>query len=83
MTEADLSNSLKNGILFMEDPVDKDVWNPHFFVLTPSKLTYTEETALSTQDDVDEEENALNGMAEVTREKWHRQNRKFAERSRK
>ncbi|XP_039763945.1 1-phosphatidylinositol 4,5-bisphosphate phosphodiesterase gamma-1 isoform X2 [Pararge aegeria] len=39
--EFDLRNTLKNGILLLEDPVDKD-WNPHAFVLTENKLYYTE-----------------------------------------
>ncbi|XP_026461252.1 1-phosphatidylinositol 4,5-bisphosphate phosphodiesterase gamma-1-like [Ctenocephalides felis] len=39
--EIDLRNTVKNGILFLEDPVDKE-WNPHFFVLTENKLFYTE-----------------------------------------
>lgn len=40
-TELDIRNTVKNGILFLEDPVDK-VWNPHFFVLTQHKLFYTD-----------------------------------------
>lgn len=39
--DMDLRNSVKNGILYLEDPVDKD-WNPHFFVLTHNKLYYTD-----------------------------------------
>lgn len=38
--EMDLRNSIKNGILYLEDPVDKE-WTPHFFILTQSKLFYT------------------------------------------
>jgi phosphatidylinositol phospholipase C, gamma-1 len=38
-TELDIRNTVKNGILFLEDPVDK-VWNPHFFVLSHHKLFY-------------------------------------------
>lgn len=40
-TEMDLRNSVKNGILYLEDRVDKE-WNPHFFVLTQNKLFYTD-----------------------------------------
>eukprot|EP00118_Oscarella_pearsei_P006498 m.29453 g.29453 ORF g.29453 m.29453 type:complete len:1306 (+) comp31169_c0_seq5:82-3999(+) len=36
----DLSNSLKQGILLLEDPIDK-VWNHHYFVLTPDNLYFT------------------------------------------
>ncbi|XP_069674413.1 1-phosphatidylinositol 4,5-bisphosphate phosphodiesterase gamma-1 isoform X2 [Periplaneta americana] len=39
--EMDLRNTVKNGILYLEDPVDKE-WNPHFFVLTQNKLFYTD-----------------------------------------
>lgn len=40
--ELDIRNTVKNGILYLEDPVDK-VWNPHFFVLTPhNKIFYTD-----------------------------------------
>lgn len=39
--ELDLRNSVKNGIMYIEDPVDKE-WNPHFFVLTNSQLFYTD-----------------------------------------
>lgn len=39
--EMDLRNTVKNGILFLEDPIDK-IWNPHFFVLTEQKLYYTD-----------------------------------------
>uniref|UniRef100_T1IHK2 1-phosphatidylinositol 4,5-bisphosphate phosphodiesterase gamma n=1 Tax=Strigamia maritima TaxID=126957 RepID=T1IHK2_STRMM len=51
--EGDLSNSVKNGILYMEDPYDKE-WKRHFFVLTQNKMFYTEEqreTQLSLDDD--------------------------------
>lgn len=39
--EMDLRNTVKNGIMYLEDPVDKE-WNPHFFVLTQHKLFYTD-----------------------------------------
>jgi phosphatidylinositol phospholipase C, gamma-1 len=40
--ELDIRNTIKNGILYLEDQVDK-VWNPHFFVLTPhNKIYYTD-----------------------------------------
>lgn len=37
----DLRNTVKNGVLYLQDPVEKR-WNPHFFVLTRNKLYYTE-----------------------------------------
>lgn len=39
--DMDLSNSEKNGILYMEDAIERD-WVPHFFVLTKAKMFYTE-----------------------------------------
>ncbi|XP_046996756.1 1-phosphatidylinositol 4,5-bisphosphate phosphodiesterase gamma-1 [Schistocerca americana] len=39
--DVDLRNTVKNGILYLEDPVDKE-WNKHFFVLTKNKLFYTD-----------------------------------------
>ncbi|XP_011505251.1 PREDICTED: 1-phosphatidylinositol 4,5-bisphosphate phosphodiesterase gamma-1 [Ceratosolen solmsi marchali] len=39
--EMDLRNTIKNGILYLEDPIDRE-WNPHFFVLTQQKLIYTD-----------------------------------------
>lgn len=39
--EMDLRTTVKNGVLYLEDPVDKN-WNPHFFVLTQNKLFYTD-----------------------------------------
>ncbi|KAG7265050.1 hypothetical protein CRUP_020177 [Coryphaenoides rupestris] len=53
-SENDISNSIKNGILFLEDPVNHE-WYPHFFVLTSSKIYYSEETT-SNQGNEDEEE---------------------------
>ncbi|KAL4717425.1 hypothetical protein ACJJTC_000574 [Scirpophaga incertulas] len=57
--DLDLRNSIKNGILLLEDPVDKE-WNPHAFVLTESKLYYTEnynqgETDADSDGEVDSE----------------------------
>nr|ABM55782.1 phospholipase C gamma [Chaetopterus pergamentaceus] len=56
VADGDLSNSIKNDILFLEDPIDKE-WHPHFFVLTQSKLHYTDETAVTSQEDEEEESN--------------------------
>lgn len=40
--ELDIRNTVKSGVLYLEDPVDR-VWNPHFFVLTPNnKIFYTD-----------------------------------------
>ncbi|XP_029815114.1 1-phosphatidylinositol 4,5-bisphosphate phosphodiesterase gamma-1-like [Manacus vitellinus] len=41
-SENDISNSIKNGILYLEDPIDH-TWSPHYFVLTSNKIYYSEE----------------------------------------
>jgi phosphatidylinositol phospholipase C gamma-1 len=38
----DLSFSIKTGLLYMQDPINKK-WSPHFFVLTNEKLSFTEQ----------------------------------------
>lgn len=55
--EMDLRNTVKNGILYLEDPIDRE-WNPHFFVLTQQKLFYTDtfSRAQETEHDDDEED---------------------------
>ncbi|XP_048879389.1 1-phosphatidylinositol 4,5-bisphosphate phosphodiesterase gamma-1-like [Brienomyrus brachyistius] len=53
-SESDICNSVKNGILYLEDPIDHE-WYPHFFVLTNSRIYYTEETS-SRQASEDEDE---------------------------
>uniref|UniRef100_A0A8C7HNG8 1-phosphatidylinositol 4,5-bisphosphate phosphodiesterase gamma n=1 Tax=Oncorhynchus kisutch TaxID=8019 RepID=A0A8C7HNG8_ONCKI len=69
-SENDISNSIKNGILFLEDPINHE-WYPHFFVLTSSKIYYSEETS-SNQGNEDEEEHreVSNGMDQHIAEKW-------------
>jgi hypothetical protein len=65
--EMDLRNTIKNGIMYLEDPVDKD-WNPHFFVLTQNKLFYTDSfhTEQETEGDEEEEEAGFHAPKEVT-----------------
>lgn len=69
-SENDISNSIKNGILFLEDPINHE-WYPHFFVLTSSKIYYSEETS-NNQGNEDEEEHReiSNGMDQHIAEKW-------------
>lgn len=50
--DLDLRTSIKNGILLLEDPVDKE-WNPHAFVLTENKLYYTENYSTQRETDLD------------------------------
>uniref|UniRef100_A0A671WFR5 1-phosphatidylinositol 4,5-bisphosphate phosphodiesterase gamma n=1 Tax=Sparus aurata TaxID=8175 RepID=A0A671WFR5_SPAAU len=69
-SENDISNSIKNGILYLEDPINHE-WYPHFFVLTSTKIYYSEETS-SNQGNDDEEEHreVSNGMDQHVTEKW-------------
>lgn len=53
--EMDLRNTIKNGILYLEDPIDRE-WNPHFFVLTQHKLYYTDTFSRTQEVEPDEEE---------------------------
>ncbi|KAK2708596.1 hypothetical protein QYM36_014260 [Artemia franciscana] len=60
--DLDLSNSIRNGILLLEDKEEKE-WQPHFFVLTSNRLDYTE-----LQDGTDAEENEeMSDMKQVVR----------------
>ncbi|XP_067086423.1 1-phosphatidylinositol 4,5-bisphosphate phosphodiesterase gamma-1-like isoform X2 [Osmerus mordax] len=54
-SESDISNSLKNGILYLEDPIDH-TWTPHYFVLTSTKIYYSEETSHYQNPEEEEEE---------------------------
>ncbi|KAK6492124.1 1-phosphatidylinositol 4,5-bisphosphate phosphodiesterase gamma-1-like isoform X1 [Huso huso] len=54
-SENDISNSIKNGILYLEDPIDHN-WSPHYFVLTSNKIYYSEETSRYQSTDEEEEE---------------------------
>ncbi|XP_061404388.1 1-phosphatidylinositol 4,5-bisphosphate phosphodiesterase gamma-1-like [Lethenteron reissneri] len=56
-SEYDISDSIKNGIMYLEDPLYKE-WNPHFFVLTSNCLYYSEETSLNASKDEEQEEQA-------------------------
>ncbi|KFM61283.1 1-phosphatidylinositol-4,5-bisphosphate phosphodiesterase gamma-1, partial [Stegodyphus mimosarum] len=53
--ESDISNAVKNGILYLEDPVDHE-WRQHFFMLTQNKMYYAEEQQ-PLDDDDDTEDN--------------------------
>ncbi|XP_071036049.1 1-phosphatidylinositol 4,5-bisphosphate phosphodiesterase gamma-1 isoform X2 [Parasteatoda tepidariorum] len=52
--ESDISNAIKNGILYLEDPVDHE-WRPHFFMLTQNKMYYAEEEESRDEDDDNED----------------------------
>ncbi|XP_072013746.1 1-phosphatidylinositol 4,5-bisphosphate phosphodiesterase gamma-1-like isoform X2 [Amphiura filiformis] len=53
IADLDLRNTIKNGIMMLEDPADGE-WTPHYFVLTESKLYYSEEAQVQRNDDDDD-----------------------------
>ncbi|XP_052040133.1 1-phosphatidylinositol 4,5-bisphosphate phosphodiesterase gamma-1 [Apodemus sylvaticus] len=69
-SENDISNSIKNGILYLEDPVNHE-WYPHYFVLTSSKIYYSEETSSDQGSEDEEEPKEASGSTELhSSEKW-------------
>ncbi|XP_077389932.1 1-phosphatidylinositol 4,5-bisphosphate phosphodiesterase gamma-1-like isoform X2 [Festucalex cinctus] len=71
-SENDISNSLKNGILYLQDPVDH-TWMPHYFVLTSHKIYYSEETShyqTPDEEDSDEAEEECNNNELHGAERW-------------
>ncbi|XP_037540749.1 1-phosphatidylinositol 4,5-bisphosphate phosphodiesterase gamma-1 [Nematolebias whitei] len=69
-SENDISNSIRNGILFLEDPINHE-WYPHFFVLTSSTIYYSEETSGNQgNDDEEEHREVSNAMDQHVTEKW-------------
>uniref|UniRef100_A0A672G214 Phosphoinositide phospholipase C n=1 Tax=Salarias fasciatus TaxID=181472 RepID=A0A672G214_SALFA len=71
-SENDISNSLKNGILYLEDPIDH-TWTPHYFVLTSNKIYYSEETShYQTADEEEDEEGKeeCNNNEQHCAERW-------------
>ncbi|XP_020725367.1 1-phosphatidylinositol 4,5-bisphosphate phosphodiesterase gamma-1 isoform X1 [Odocoileus virginianus] len=69
-SENDISNSIKNGILYLEDPVNHE-WYPHYFVLTSSKIYYSEETSSDPGNEDEEEPKEASGSTELhSNEKW-------------
>ncbi|XP_027764445.1 1-phosphatidylinositol 4,5-bisphosphate phosphodiesterase gamma-1-like, partial [Empidonax traillii] len=71
-SENDISNSIKNGILYLEDPIDH-VRSPHYFVLTSNKIYYSEETSRyqfnEDEEEVEQKEEFNNNELHFT-EKW-------------
>ncbi|XP_045463914.1 1-phosphatidylinositol 4,5-bisphosphate phosphodiesterase gamma-1 [Harmonia axyridis] len=66
--ELDLRNSVKNGIMYIEDPVDKE-WNPHFFVLTNNQLFYTDSYRLDPESERSEDEEDSSSSSSFQRPK--------------
>ncbi|XP_077441364.1 1-phosphatidylinositol 4,5-bisphosphate phosphodiesterase gamma-1-like isoform X3 [Vanacampus margaritifer] len=71
-SENDISNSLKNGILYLQDPIDR-TWMPHYFVLTRNKIYYSEETShyqAADEEDLDEVKEECNNNEVHGAERW-------------
>ncbi|KAK7889873.1 hypothetical protein WMY93_025433 [Mugilogobius chulae] len=71
-SENDISNSLKNGILYLEDPIDH-TWTPHYFVLTTHKIYYSEETShyqTAEEEEDDEGKEECNNNEQHCAERW-------------
>uniref|UniRef100_A0A8D3BRH6 1-phosphatidylinositol 4,5-bisphosphate phosphodiesterase gamma n=1 Tax=Scophthalmus maximus TaxID=52904 RepID=A0A8D3BRH6_SCOMX len=66
-SENDISNSIKNGILYLEDPINHE-WYPHFFVLTSSKIYYSEETSNNQGNDDEEEHREVSNQTNYGRQ---------------
>lgn len=58
--DTDLRNTKKNGVLYLEDPLEKE-WRPHFFVLSGNKLYYTD----LCKTDIDNDDEAEGGELET------------------
>uniref|UniRef100_A0A674BG24 1-phosphatidylinositol 4,5-bisphosphate phosphodiesterase gamma n=1 Tax=Salmo trutta TaxID=8032 RepID=A0A674BG24_SALTR len=71
-SEGDISNSLRNGILYLEDPIDH-TWTPHYFVLSSNKIYYSEETShyqTADEEEEEEEEEGGRGKEQHCAERW-------------
>ena len=53
-TGGDIANSVKNGILYVEDE-ETGKWMPHFFVLTSSNMYYSEVSSSNASNDNEDE----------------------------
>lgn len=60
--EEDIANALMNGTLLMEDHIDGS-WTKHYFVLTPSKISYSEQPVVDENEEAKEEEDAAAAAA--------------------
>ncbi|XP_046469716.1 1-phosphatidylinositol 4,5-bisphosphate phosphodiesterase gamma-1-like [Neodiprion pinetum] len=70
--EMDLRNTIKSGILYLENSVEK-TWIPQFFVLTERKLYYTDIILKNSETNVEEEETGSTPRAsgDVPNEELH------------
>lgn len=67
--EEDIANALMNGTLLMEDHIDGS-WTKHYFVLTPTKISYSEQPVVDENEEAKEaEEEAAAAMPAEDAEK--------------
>ncbi|XP_063989882.1 1-phosphatidylinositol 4,5-bisphosphate phosphodiesterase gamma-1 [Diachasmimorpha longicaudata] len=63
--EMDLRNTVKNGILYLEDITEREFY-PHFFILTKQHLYYTDTFSQSQEvEDVEEDDNEVDENRET------------------
>ncbi|XP_076340209.1 small wing phospholipase C gamma 1 isoform X2 [Tachypleus tridentatus] len=68
--EADISNAVKNGILYLRDPLDRE-WRPHFFMLTQNKMYYAEEQQIQDDDEEGDADRQLQQRDSVPCDELH------------
>ncbi|XP_050360747.1 1-phosphatidylinositol 4,5-bisphosphate phosphodiesterase gamma-1 isoform X1 [Nymphalis io] len=68
--DLDLRNTIKNGILLLEDPVDKE-WHPHAFVLSDNKMYYMENCTSHDETDFDSDGEPDLEIAAVSQNELH------------
>lgn len=68
--DLDLSNSEKNGILYLEDKLERE-WVPHFFVLSDAKMFYTEVHPEENEPEEADEEDSDSGQQTVREVQLH------------
>lgn len=56
--EMDLRNTVKNGILYLEDLADRE-WYPHFFILTTQNLFYTDTFSQGQEIELEEDDETV------------------------
>ncbi|XP_067931452.1 1-phosphatidylinositol 4,5-bisphosphate phosphodiesterase gamma-1-like [Watersipora subatra] len=60
-SHSDISQSRRTGLLYLQDPVNKEEWNQHFFMLSRTGLYFTDQTSLKKEDD-DDDNHSLAGL---------------------
>jgi len=66
--DMDLRNTVKNGVMYLEDPVENE-WNAHFFVLTQDKLIFTDSFRGDQETDLEEDDSVFLPQRDVSNAK--------------